>query len=631
MVAVSDDFNRPNGPIGSNWVMAASNPSQIVNNALAGSSSTQLGIRHVTPVATDDMFVQAKWLAGANTGVALAQPAFTTGATVTSGQYYAFRQNVSQGRPAIVHKAAGASSLTVLANSPSSVTMVSGDTMRLEYVGGVLIGYVNGVEVVRHTPATPITGQRHVGLVVSTTSSNGVQVLDDFSAGDIGAPVVPPSVGHRVCGAVTHNSATVATQVFNTKVAGVRVVYGTSPGLTVGTIVGFPRSADSLGFVKLPITDLSPDTMYYYAIEVYDGSAWLRNTALSGSFRTFPTPGTAKDLVFNHVHCHSEGFNNTVWDGVIASDGLFVMHCGDMNYEDFDDPTDTDAARAPKVEAYVKHFTASRPSSMYSSKPLMYTWDDHDGSGNNSDGTRPGWPNNAKIYRQVIPHYPLPATDGIGIWQEVQYGRIHFILLDLRSQRHPVGNPDNATKTILGAEQKQWLKDTMLNSSADLFVILSSVPWNDRDTTADGWGRYQTEQAELIDFFSANGMLDSIYIVTGDMHGVAADDGTNSPGGIPNVIAGAIGSNASEKGGPWSVISSPGNYRFGRTSFVGNTPTFTAFHHDTSTTTVATMTVPLSARATGPTIGVWDGTVVVPATAGVWDGAAVVPATISVT
>jgi phosphodiesterase/alkaline phosphatase D-like protein len=69
--------------------------------------------------------------------------------------------------------------------------------------------------------------------------------------------------------------------------------------------------------------------------------------------------------------------------------------------------------------------------------------------------------------------------------------------------------------------------------------------------TSDRWGGYSTERAELASFIAASGK--KLAIVSGDMHALAVDDGTNSPGGIPVFHAAALNQNSSLKGGPYTL------------------------------------------------------------------------------
>ncbi|MGC5271651.1 alkaline phosphatase D family protein, partial [Salmonella enterica] len=65
------------------------------------------------------------------------------------------------------------------------------------------------------------------------------------------------------------------------------------------------------------------------------------------------------------------------------------------------------------------------------------------------------------------------------ITQTFSVGRVKFIMTDLRSDRDSVTNKDDANKSILGADQKAWLKKELLasNGKFPLIVWMSTVPW----------------------------------------------------------------------------------------------------------------------------------------------------------
>src|SRR5690606_5008908 len=159
----------------------------------------------------------------------------------------------------------------------------------------------------------------------------------------------------------------------------------------------------------------------------------------------------------------------------------------------------------------------------------------------------------------------LHDSAGIGIWQTWVLGKVRYIMLDCRAYRTNSSLPDDGTKTMLGAEQLAWLKSTMLASPQEVFVLISSVPWNDLDADAsDSWGRFNLERTHIVNWLTTNKFNNSTIMVNGDMHGLAADDGTNSPAGLPTVLGGAIGSSGSFKGGPYSHGTRVGNGHYGR-------------------------------------------------------------------
>jgi len=84
----------------------------------------------------------------------------------------------------------------------------------------------------------------------------------------------------------------------------------------------------------------------------------------------------------------------------------------------------------------------------------------------------------------------------------------------------------------------------------------------------DTWAGHATERTEIANFIRDN-RIGNVAILSGDMHGLAFDDGTNSDyatgGGAPLTVlhAAALSSEPSTKGGPYSGGALPGNGQYG--------------------------------------------------------------------
>ena len=124
---------------------------------------------------------------------------------------------------------------------------------------------------------------------------------------------------------------------------------------------------------------------------------------------------------------------------------------------------------------------------------------------------------------------------------------------------------------MLGADQLEWFEDELLaaNEEYPVIVWMNNVPWiASEQESADHWGGYTTERAEIADFIADNG-IDGLFMIAGDAHMVAIDDGTNSDysqsggGGFPVLHAAALDRPGSEKGGPYSEGAFPGAGQFG--------------------------------------------------------------------
>lgn len=177
-------------------------------------------------------------------------------------------------------------------------------------------------------------------------------------------------------------------------------------------------------------------------------------------------------------------------------------------------------------------------------------WGDHDYLGNNSDGISPNGSIARGVYRQVVPHSPLPRTGDIG--RPFASGRVRFFMMDPQSKRSPSGATDDSNKTMLGAGQKAALKAWLLEYKKHPKVIESPPPWHATSTNDDDWGSYSTEWAEIARYCKDNG-IGNIVGICHDMHAHAYANASNgAPGGWPVFHAAAGNQLSSSKGGPYA-------------------------------------------------------------------------------
>lgn len=310
------------------------------------------------------------------------------------------------------------------------------------------------------------------------------------------------------------------------------------------------------GIYRFTVSGLKPDRTYFYVLEV-DGR---RATDKRGKAHTFPEGQASFSLAFGS--CTKEkGMNHQVFETIRKKNPLFFLHLGDLHYEDIavDDPA---LFRA----AFNQVFAAPKQARLYREIPLVYMWDDHDFGPNNSDTLAPGKESAALVYREYVPHYPLPDEEAV--YHAFSVGRVRFIVTDVRSQRTPFPWPDDGHKTMLGEKQKRWFKKELLEAGKDhpLIVWVNPIPWI--GNTPDGWSWYSRERKELADFIAEN-KIKGLCMLSGDAHMLAIDDGTNTNyagtqgKGFPVMHASSFGSSASVKGGPYSEGAAPGSGQFG--------------------------------------------------------------------
>lgn len=399
-------------------------------------------------------------------------------------------------------------------------------------------------------------------------------------------------------GGVTTNSARVKARLFQEgKVSYLRV----SPrrDLRGGRRIQSPGPSEARhNIVDFQIGGLRPDTQYYYAIETEHGRDL---DVLKGSFRTFPQ--RPKSFSFAYGSCARTASTSGIFDTIRELRPLFFMNVGDFHYLDI---TNSEVARFRSAYDWV--LSSPQQSDLYRSTAFVYMWDDHDFGGNNSFRGASSHQAALRAYEEYVPHYPLIAGGGDRpIYQAFNVGRAKFILTDLRSDRDSVTNRDDASKSMMGPQQKAWFKQELLSARGKFPLIfwVSSVPWIGEkgsnyyqietnlfgyihhslltnpppartnrnrgggaaaaDTGEDHWSVFTTERREIADFIKSN-HIEGVAILHGDSHMLAADDGSHSDyatgGGakLPVMCAAPLDQNPSIKGGPYSQ----GVYRMSR-------------------------------------------------------------------
>jgi alkaline phosphatase D len=107
-------------------------------------------------------------------------------------------------------------------------------------------------------------------------------------------------------------------------------------------------------------------------------------------------------------------------------------------------------------------------------------------------------------------------------------GNCDFFLLDTRTHRewHDTQQRDKPGLTLLGKDQREWLKQEMKNSDADFFFLFSSVPFMIPHIGAGGyamasnkdesWTVFLDEREQLISFWEE--LEKPVFVLTGDLH-----------------------------------------------------------------------------------------------------------------
>lgn len=270
---------------------------------------------------------------------------------------------------------------------------------------------------------------------------------------------------------------------------------------------------DFTAVVKLD--GLQPQTEYTYQV-LQDGVACEAEN--DQTFRTLFAPGEPGKFVI--AFGGGAGYvpqNERMWDTIGRFDPHAILLFGDNVY--IDDP------ESVVMQQYTYQRRQSRPEwrRLTARSPVFTIWDDHDFGTNDcwggADIATPFWKQRwvFPIYRQnwANPGYGQ-GDEQPGCWYRFQIADVDFFMLDCRYYRT---NPRETPRSMLGAVQKQWLKQELKQSDGTFKVLCSSVPWDFRTKgdSLDTWNGYPEEHEELLSFLETEN-VEGVLLMSADRH-----------------------------------------------------------------------------------------------------------------
>ena len=346
------------------------------------------------------------------------------------------------------------------------------------------------------------------------------------------------------------------------------LVRGTTTGTvsvscSAGTFTAQLDTSVNDGVAVVNLTGLAPFTNYPLTITDASGATE------TGAVKTYPETGGK--VAF--ISCDERVRSLTdLAQNIIASGAQAVCHEGDYvyvaaNLTNYNKETSPAINTASTVSNYAVHWRQVKRKQdkrlLESTLPHYFMFDDHEFGGDNWDHSVKlaqtslnvasgstdtgglGLNGSAEVdaswwaARQAAAYYmagnpaaeyvadkPQGAQAGTPSSQypaagyRFRIGDMEIFHPDLFTSRSYLATTDNASKTMLGAAQKAWLKAALLASSATFRVIASGKTTYKATAggTGDDWTVYATERDELIDYINAQGIRGVVW-VCGDAHG----------------------------------------------------------------------------------------------------------------
>ncbi|MCP5115947.1 MAG: hypothetical protein GY953_34395, partial [bacterium] len=315
---------------------------------------------------------------------------------------------------------------------------------------------------------------------------------------------------------------------------------GAAPGAPGRVRFRYSTDADLSGAKRTPWVDVSAETdyahqfrvsglepasKYFYAAETTGPGGTPRHRPLRGSFETAPPAAERAEVTFTVVTGmmyadldHEDGYH--IYESMRQLEPDFIVPTGDTVYYDNEDPrvTSIDVARYH----WDRMYSLPRHIAFHLEVPGYWEKDDHDLYHNDCwpgfERERMGTFSFEQGQRVFLQQVPM----GGSTYRRVRWGKaLEVWLVEGRDFRSANTMPDAPEKTIWGAEQKEWLKETLLASDADWKVLVSPTPLvgPDRGRKGDNHSNsnFAHEGNEIREWIEQN-LPDNFFVACGDRH-----------------------------------------------------------------------------------------------------------------
>lgn len=266
--------------------------------------------------------------------------------------------------------------------------------------------------------------------------------------------------------------------------------------------------ADSDFCVTVRLDGLTPATAYYYRLRIADELD--RYQPLPYRTRTAPRGRAAFRAAFGSCARLQIDTEQPIFDVIRAIEPDLMFYLGDNVY------ADTPAPEAI-ADLYRRQREIERVKPVVRTTPSLAIWDDHDFAFNDSDRSNPIREQSLDVFKRYWPNPSFGTPQTPGIFFKYAYGGVDFFFMDGRYYRDPASAPDAPGKTMLGAEQKRWLKDELRASRAPFKVLVSGGGFSKSERGGDTWAVYTHERNELFDFIRDNEIA-GVFGISGDSH-----------------------------------------------------------------------------------------------------------------
>ncbi len=262
------------------------------------------------------------------------------------------------------------------------------------------------------------------------------------------------------------------------------------------THIAWPEaSADFTHAVK--IAGLSPASTWAWDLEI-EG---MRHGPWS--FTTAPEAGSSSPGGFRFAFgsCTSDD-DQPIFSAIAAQSPDLFLFIGDNHYGN---TGDLSSLRQNYRWAHERPLRRE----MQAATPTLATWDDHDYTGNNEDGTAPEKDVAVRVFTEYWANPSYGTEETSGIFTHHRVGDVEFFLVDDRYFR---GMEDS----MLGEAQEEWLLSALEESTAVFKFIACGSQWT-LDGSDDSWANFPDSQTRFREAL-VDREIGGVVLMSGDVH-----------------------------------------------------------------------------------------------------------------
>jgi alkaline phosphatase D len=320
---------------------------------------------------------------------------------------------------------------------------------------------------------------------------------------------------------------------------------------------------------------------------------------VDGEFRTAPEPRVVQPLTLvwsgdlgGACRCRSPGSGYPIFRTIAERRPDLFVFVGDTIYADHRcrvpenvPGADFRAVDLPGFRAKHRYNRADPAVQDFFRRTAVWAiWDDHEVR---NDFAGPSEPLMASGRRAFLEYWPIdtPPENPYRLHRRLRWGRlVELFILDTRQYRSPNQIQDGPEKTMLGAEQREWLLAGLVGSEAVWKLVVSSVPLSvpTGRTVRDSWANgslhlnaqgsdtgFEHELGRIVRHLAEHRVPNIVWLV-GDVHRAEVIRHAPAPGLVfHELIAGPLSASLGRPGAlddtlhPTRLFGDGGYYNFG--------------------------------------------------------------------